>query len=260
MLVCESFSIFSMGKRIIYQEGDAVGDYGVTYIKDMPDYIKPDGKPDRRCLFQCACGTKFVSLLRSVRHNSTKSCGCLAKHFIANLNVKDITNERFGKLVAKYPTGKVNKSGQRYWYCECDCGGNIERTASELLAGRVLSCGCIRSRGETQIAKILKELNIGFLKQHTFSECINPHTGQHLYFDFYLPDYNCCIEYDGKQHYASFEKSTFFYPTLKEFHEAHFRDSYKNLFCCNNKIRLIRIPYRHYPILTQEYLSRRLHV
>lgn len=247
-----------MGKRIIYNEGDAVGDYGITYIKDMSDYIKPDGRPDRRCLFKCSCGKEFAALLRSVRHNATKSCGCLVMKHISNLNAKDITDCRFGKLVAKYPTGRVNKSGQRYWYCECDCGSNVEKVASELLAGRAKSCGCVSSFGEIRVAEVLKELDINFIKQYSPSDCINPHTGKRLYFDFFVPDYNCCIEYDGQQHYDFFGITNFFHKTFTDYQEAKFRDKYKTRYCHNHGIGLIRIPYRHYDILTPDYLQRRL--
>lgn len=65
------------------------------------------------------------------------------------------------------------------------------------------SCGCLNSKGEEKITQILLKLNIIFYKEYQFIDCINPKTNTKLRFDFYLPDYNCCIEYDGKQHYVS---------------------------------------------------------
>jgi len=38
--------------------------------------------------------------------------------------------------------------------------------------------------------------------QKKFSDCINPDTGHQLRFDFYLPEENILIEYDGKQHFC----------------------------------------------------------
>lgn len=246
-----------MGKRLIFKEGDPVGDYGVTYLYDLSDYIKPDGKPDRVCRFRCSCGKHFTALLRSVRHNATKSCGHRAEEFIANLNVKDITNQKFGKLTAKYPTGEVNKSGQRYWYCDCDCGGHKVVVASELLAGRCNSCGCISSLGEEKITQILNELDINFIKQYNPVDCINPHTNKRLSFDFYLPDDNILIEYDGEQHYAIQLGKLVFYKTKEEALEAKFRDIIKNQYAYKRKIHLIRIPYRHFDILDSDYILRR---
>lgn len=57
------------------------------------------------------------------------------------------------------------------------------------------------SKGEQLIYDILIENNLVFEQQKTFNNCINPKTNKKLRFDFYLPDYNCCIEYDGEQHY-----------------------------------------------------------
>lgn len=72
-------------------------------------------------------------------------------------NRKDITDVRFGKLIAKYRIGtKPSADGTHYrsmWYCECDCGGNAIVMLDNLL--RYLntkgqkgtgSCGCMSSR------------------------------------------------------------------------------------------------------------------
>ena len=56
-------------------------------------------------------------------------------------------------------------------------------------------------------------------------------------FDFYLPEYNRLIEYDGIQHY---KERNFFKDTLEEIQN---RDIIKNNFALNNNIDLIRIPY-----------------
>lgn len=53
----------------------------------------------------------------------------------------DLTNQRFGKLVARKPTGlRTNK--HVVWECRCDCGNTVLITASELDTGRITSCGC----------------------------------------------------------------------------------------------------------------------
>jgi len=35
--------------------------------------------------------------------------------------IKDLTNQRFGRLIAKRPT-KERRSGSVVWGCKCDCG------------------------------------------------------------------------------------------------------------------------------------------
>lgn len=95
---------------------------------------------------------------------------------------------------------------------------------------------CKESKGEREIAKFLTSINISFERQKKFDDC---KLKSHLYFDFYLPDYNMCIEYDGRQH---FESDDFFggesgFIVIKE------RDGAKNLFCFKDNINLLRIKY-----------------
>ena len=52
----------------------------------------------------------------------------------------DITNQRFGKLVA------VRRLDNGKWLCKCDCGGEIEYEAGKLRTGKFKSCGCLRHK------------------------------------------------------------------------------------------------------------------
>lgn len=55
----------------------------------------------------------------------------------------DITNQRFGKLVAikKIPS----RSGNTYWLCKCDCGEFHEVQTGHLVKGLCKSCGKCRN-------------------------------------------------------------------------------------------------------------------
>lgn len=86
------------------------------------------------------------------------------------------------------------------------------------------------------------------MTEYTFKNCVNPKTNNVLFFDFYLPDYNICIEYDGEQHYKKTRWSH------DDFEERKYRDSIKNQYCLNNDIPLIRIPYWDYDKLDKNYL------
>lgn len=64
-----------------------------------------------------------------------------------NLNrLKDITNQKFGKLTAMWPVGKQGKSNHIHWLFSCDCGGYTVARASTLIVGDSQSCGCINPR------------------------------------------------------------------------------------------------------------------
>jgi hypothetical protein len=94
---------------------------------------------------------------------------------------------------------------------------------------------CQNSIGENKIKKYLRDNNILFIPQKRFENCKDKRP---LPFDFYLPEYNLCIEYDGKQHYIP---NTFY---SKNFNEIKKRDKIKSDFCeVSENPKLIRIPY-----------------
>lgn len=82
----------------------------------------------------------------------------------------------------------------------------------------------------------LDELSIKYIRQHSFDTCryVN-----RLSFDFYLPEYNICIEFDGEQHYKPVE----IFGGIEEFKNTKIRDEIKNKWCLENNIYLIRIKY-----------------
>jgi Zn finger protein HypA/HybF involved in hydrogenase expression len=95
---------------------------------------------------------------------------------------------------------------------------------------------CRESRGEREIRKILIKNNINYIPQHKFSDCKNKKS---LSFDFYLPDNNLCIEYQGRQHYIECE----YFGGEKRFINQITNDEIKKTYCTNNNINLIVIPY-----------------
>ena len=90
-----------------------------------------------------------------------------------------------------------------------------------------------------QLVHILGDLddnNIKYIREYKFNNCkyINE-----LRFDFYLPDYNICIEYNGKQHYMSIE----FFGGIDKLNKQIINDKIKVKYCNNNNIQLIVIKY-----------------
>lgn len=116
---------------------------------------------------------------------------------------------------------------------ECPHGHEFEISYSKFYTGR--RCPhCQKSSGEQRIDRILHKYNIERIYQHIFEDCRNV---KPLPFDFYLPQYNVAIEFDGRQH---FEDKYFESSNLLEIQK---RDNIKTKYCENNNIKLIRIPY-----------------
>ena len=100
---------------------------------------------------------------------------------------------------------------------------------------------CNSSKGEKRISLFLKENNINYEAQKSFKECSHKRM---LPFDFYLPDYGICIEYDGQQHYNIIDFSGKNQKRAEEqFKETQIKDNIKTQYCLDNNIKLIRIPY-----------------
>ena len=56
---------------------------------------------------------------------------------------KDITGQRFGKLVAVRSDGINPTRKGMMWICACDCGNEARIDGRQLRAGATKSCGCI---------------------------------------------------------------------------------------------------------------------
>ena len=137
-------------------------------------------------------------------------------------------------LVAQYSSGRREKDKRIVWHCKCDCGNECDVDVNSLISGHTKSCGCFhKSFREQYIESILSEHSFTYISQYTFDDCKNIFC---LPFDFYLPDYHTCIEYDGEQHFK--EKSGMF-----DYKTQHRHDLIKNKYCFEHNIPLIRIPY-----------------
>lgn len=98
---------------------------------------------------------------------------------------------------------------------------------------------CKSSKGELAVIKYLKENNVRYETQKRFNDCRDKLP---LPFDFYLPEYNICIEYDGEQHtggYRFYSKDV----NIKKLELTKQHDKIKTDYCKQNDILLIRIPY-----------------
>lgn len=95
---------------------------------------------------------------------------------------------------------------------------------------------CKESRGEKDVRHYLQKHKIKFEPQYKFKDCKRKRC---LPFDFYLPDYNMCIEYDGRQHFEPAEC----FGGVESFIETQQNDLIKNKYCEDNNIILLRIRY-----------------
>lgn len=180
---------------------------------------------------QCDCGKIIEVSSHDLRQGRVKSCGCLKKE-IGRKTRKDISNQRFGYLVAIYPIYN-NENKHAKWHCICDCGNECEVGLPELTRGQTLSCGCLVSKEEKNIEKMLKDNQIKYVSQYRFNNLPNKK------FDFFI-DNKYVLEFDGRQH---FEYTGAGWNNKENFIKTRTSDLKKNKYCFDNNIPIIRIPY-----------------
>lgn len=203
-----------------------------------------------RVICKCDCGKYTVINYQDFKSGKVKSCGCFSKEQKIERCKKTAINyassEKNINPFYKYikPTQIRGNSKEIIWEIECrKCHKHFFDSPNQLISQKRTHgnnpCKCWQkhSIGVWKIIKVLEDNNINYCLEKSFSTCISP-KGNLLFFDFYLPEYNLLIEYDGKQHYEiAFNQGEDKLILQKKY------DKIKNDWCKNNNINLIRIPY-----------------
>lgn len=147
--------------------------------------------------------------------------------------VEEIYGEEY-KIIGEY---KNNITGVLTRH---KCGNEWVVRPSNLLRGRRCPRCYRESNGEMYVRGILEREEVVFEPQKAFDGCRykNP-----LPFDFYLPELNTAIEYDGEQHFRPVNFGGDWDKAKERFKQITLRDNIKNTYCEENGINLIRIPY-----------------
>lgn len=216
--------------------GNTYGDF--TVVEMLYQYkIKPSIKKART---YCRCigvdNKEYIIRADALTSGATK----FIKGAMRAGKPIDITNQKFGHLTAKYPTTKRAANGGIIWHCECDCGRETDIDVSSLISGHTRSCGCNhRSKYEEFIHDYLTSLNIQFEEEKRFPDCKNSKCSDMLPFDFYIPNLNKIIEFDGEHHFSPIKS----WRGEEKFKLTQKNDAIKNKYCMEKNIDLLRIPY-----------------
>ena len=203
--------------------------YGEKY-----DYSEVDYRGNKIPVILILNGARYIQ-----RPDSHLSGKCVEKEWKKNRGI-----EKFIKLSEKLHGKKYDYSKSIYLKGDekidivCNEHGLFKQSPNLHLIGHGCPT-CFESRGEKSIRIFLENNNIGFEKEFIFEGCKNKLP---LPFDYYLIDYNLCIEYDGEQHFKPNE----FFGGEKSMDKLVKNDTIKNQYCIDNNIDLIRIPYYEY--------------
>jgi len=223
---CQSCSGTKKGDTKSFIKG-AIEVHGDKYDYSKVKYINVKSKVEIICPIH---GSFFQSPKNHAKGNKCPKC-----------YGRDKTTEEFIKDAIKvhgdkYDYSKVNysKSKTRIEII-CKKHGSYLQFPNSHLSGQ--GCpNCNTSKGELQVKDFLGKRNIKFTQQKTFKNCKYKKL---LRFDFFLPEHNTCIEYDGIQHF----KPVKYWGGSANLVESKKRDNIKNKFCYDNNIYLLRIRY-----------------
>lgn len=188
---------------------------------------------------------------RPIDHLNGHGCSKCSKNY-------NYTTKEYIELANKIHKNKYDYSITKYLNKRtkieiiCPDHGIFTILPNNHIYGKKSGCSkCNESNGEKMIREFLEIKNIKYIKQKRFINCKYKNT---LPFDFYLPEYNICIEFDGIQHFQPVN----YWRGEEGFKEIQIKDKIKNKFCKENSINLIRIKYDENVVEKLENIAEKL--
>lgn len=121
----------------------------------------------------------------------------------------------------------------RYRHC---CGAEHSVSPNNFINGTRCPF-CIESNGEANIRNYLIKHDISFECQKRFDDLRVVHP---LSYDFYVPELNALIEFQGEQHYKPID----FFGGTPQFLKQQMYDNLKRDYASNNGLSLIEVSYK----------------
>jgi len=182
----------------------------------------------------------------SVAHRNDKTvnrnCPYCSNHRVSEENNLLVN---FPDLCKEWDYGKNFKSPLEYtygsndkvfWKCK-ECGHEWGAIIYSRTCNNTGCPNCSKSKGETKISEFILKNNIKF-KQHVKFNNLLGVGGRQLSYDFYLPNYNLLIEYQGQYHDGTANNQT-----EEEFIVQQEHDRRKKEYVQNENINFLEIWY-----------------
>lgn len=188
-----------------------------------------------------SCGNIFVTSLSSIQNSNGACFKCSVKNLgrqqaLSISEVEARVNSVGGNILLNSREYISNGKSNLKILCGT-CGENIFKVSLSNYEydgkTRCSICSKRTSQGELIISNFLDNNGISYETEKRFDDCCDK---KPLPFDFYLPDYNMAIEFDGQHHF----EPIYGYERL-EITKKH--DNIKNDYCCSHGIDILRIPY-----------------
>jgi very-short-patch-repair endonuclease len=182
------------------------------------------------------CGHIFTPRMDNFFNSSTKCPKCAGKCKLTIDEVKrrfhNLYSDDYSLIIEDEP-----KNNDTLLTINHNCGNTWTAILSNILYKNTGCPFCKISRGERLIKTYLDDNKINYKMEYRFKDLKNKRL---LPFDFYLKDFNMCIEFDGIQHFEPIE----FFGGQSSLDRNIIIDKMKTDFCISKGIELIRISYK----------------
>ena len=205
-------------------------------IELLSPYMSSHDKIKCRCK---VCGNQWEALPYSLLHGS--GCQKCADNKRAEKNT--ISHDEFISRLKQInknivPLDNYNGMNNKIrFYCKT-CNNIWETTPHYILLPTAICSHCSSSKGETKISKYLDNNNIVYIQQQKYDGLVGVNGGK-LSYDFYLPQYNLLIEFQGEQHIKARE----FFGGEEQLKIQQEHDRRKREYAEKNNINLLEIWY-----------------
>lgn len=202
------------------------------------DYTKVNYK-NNRTKVEIRCpkhGAFFSSPDNHLQGSGCPNCGIEKVHEGQMKDLESFISDSIKVHGSKYDYSLVKYSGgKRTVQIICPKHGQFKQTPNAHQSGS--GCpNCNTSKGEDKVKRILQNLDISFKQQQTFKKLIDK---RKLKCDFFLPDFNLVIEFNGRQHYEPVNR----FGGKNGLVETQRRDQIKRDYLEKNNIDLLEIHY-----------------
>lgn len=99
----------------------------------------------------------------------------------------ELSNQRFGRLLAIKQLSERTASGGLVWLCRCDCGAEVTAGSNSLRTGATKSCGCLQIDAARTTG--FKNATHGYTRTATYrswsmmiQRCTNPNRDNYKYY------------------------------------------------------------------------------
>lgn len=225
--------------------------YSFLHDKENSYQVSKNGKIEckKPILVKCLnCSKESYEYYHNIRKGH-KKCNCnITKKFTRNLTVDDFI-EKWSKLTRdNFELLSQEYHGRNAKYkIKCKkCGKEDERWGITLIDNDNSCKYCDHgSKYEQLIGILLDKKNIRYIREY-----LDIWNGHYHRFDFFLPDRNMIIEYNGQQHYEPIE----YFGGEEQFRLRQERDKEKEQYCQDKNLQLIVFNYQQ----TSEEIEKKI--